>query len=200
MNELATIPPELAAEIPALEAQRGRENLPTWFLGQQAMLDALAERVKEQSAVMLRQIETRRRALNWKWGLEFSRQVADDLAAEKGKRKSVDYATGRAGFRATPGKLTIVDAEQLRAWCEAHYMDGLKLEISKSAIDRYFKDTGEVPPGCHYSPPGDRFYPSVEVPVLAREEAHGDERSGGEGSGGRLEAGPSETDGGAGLD
>ncbi len=71
--------------------------LPQWYLGCLDQLDALDKRVKEQARILAHQIEARRKALQWKWGLEFQAQVHRDILAQGGKKKSVDYLTGRAG-------------------------------------------------------------------------------------------------------
>lgn len=147
------------------------QSLPVWYLGELTKIDAMAERIREQSARMLAQLETHRRALAFRYGAEFRAQVEADLAAQRGRKKSVDYPTGRAGFRQKPGKLTITDAKALSEWCAEHCMEAMELKIARTTpIREHYERTGELPPGCVYTHPGDEFYPPLNLPRLPDRE------------------------------
>lgn len=157
---------EIAEHLASERENAGETSLAQWYLSKLGECDAMEERVKEQATRILAGINARRRALEWKWGREFRAQVERDLANQKGKKKSVDYLTGRAGFRAAGERLVIKDAEALEKWCGENYPEGLKLSLSASKIKEYIKESGEVPPGAEFVPKQERFYPSVENALL----------------------------------
>lgn len=164
---------ELAAEI-AADPQRERMSFPEWYLAVLGNCDAAEERLREQYNRMRAAIDARRKALEWRFGSAFRAQVEADLAAQKGKKKSVSYLTGNAGFRKTRGRLIFKDGEALKVWCAENLPDGLKLELSKTAISEHIKVTGEVPPGAEWEPESDKFYPAVERPELTEEDGNGE--------------------------
>lgn len=160
---------EIAAELFA-DPQRPRLRLQEWFLLIEGRVDDEIARIKEQAAKMIAEREAIRSALHWRWGNEFRRLVEQDVADQaKGKsspKRSVNYVTGVAGFRKTPGRLEIKDAQALESWAARHAPCCLKLQISKSAVTDHIKATGEIPPGAEYVTEMDRFYPSIDAPAL----------------------------------
>lgn len=172
------------AVVPEAEAERGffadlytREleqaskkpgcDLPTFYLGKLAEFEAVEEAIREQAKAMLGAIQSRRRALAWALGAKFKLAVETDLKRQTGKKKSVDYITGRAGFRATQPSLSILDEPALKDWCLNHCEAALELKIQRTTpIKEYIKKTGEVPPGAHWKDAEDRFYPSIDAEAL----------------------------------
>jgi hypothetical protein len=147
----------------ALKAGAPPMDLPTWYLGEQAKIDALIERATEQRDVIVKYLESRRAALQWRWGVEFQQDVDLALRQQGGTKKSVDYLTGRAGYRKAPGRVQITDKDALRTWCEEHCTDALDLTIARTTpLKEHIEQTGEVPPGAEWIGPRDTFYPRVE--------------------------------------
>ena len=138
-----------------------------WFTLQQTMLDAARAAVKAQAKVMLRQIEARRKTLEWNWGREFRIQVDKDLRAQHGKKKSVDYEGGRAGYRIAGGKETLVveDEDAAATFAAMNVPDALKTEVLKSVLLEHAQATGEEIPGCRRETPEkrDTFYAGKHV-------------------------------------
>lgn len=148
--------------------------LPVFFLRKKFEAQAARELVKEQAATLLRQIDTRERALDWNWGQAFREQVTSDLQAQGGGKKSVTYLTGSAGFRASKEKLTVdvVDDETAIAYLEANHPEAVKKSVSKSALKAYIEASGDDVPGVNVETvlAGDNFYPKFGQPVLEQDD------------------------------
>ena len=158
------------------EAQRQLEErpfdewLPEWFLGQQAQIDAMRETIKKQSELMHFHLAAQEKALKWKWGTRFQEIVDRKLSDQKGKKKSVDFLTGKAGYRVKAAKITIIDRAEIKAWCEEHCLDALELVVQRTTpLKEYIESTGEVPPGVEYTPKRDAFFPALLHPSLEEE-------------------------------
>lgn len=172
-EELQILAVKLDAEYAAQEALEDKpldEWLPSWYLGQQASIDALREQIKQQVEVMMRHLMTQEKALKWKWGAQFQVIVDQKLADQKGKKKSVDFLTGKAGYRTKPAKITIIDRAAVKAWCEEHCLDALELIVQRTTpIKEHIESTGEVPPGIEHTPKHDAFFPALLHPSLEEE-------------------------------
>lgn len=143
--------------------------LPAWFLGKLAGIEGLRDAIKKQQKVLLAQCDTAERALKWRWGQHFRRVVESDVA--RSPRRSVDYGTGRAGFRKLPAKLIVEDLdealESARMFCEGAIV--IKYEIRKRyALDlmRSRLEQGYEPPGFSYVAASDVFYPNTTPAAL----------------------------------
>lgn len=102
--------------------------------------------------------------------LDFRRyQEARALTAKligNGKRKSIETPFGRVGFRTHPERLVVVDEDALiTAWMG----DNVPLPVVKlvqqqkpvmAELQKLFKETGEIPPGCAIQPAREEFYMS----------------------------------------
>ena len=154
----------------ALEERPLDQWLPDWYLGQEAQIDAMEQKVREQSNVLLRHLDSQKKALKWKWGAQFQVIVDQKLAEQKGKKKSVDFLTGKAGYRVKPAKITITDRAAIKAWCEEHCLDALELVVQRTTpIREHIESTGEVPPGVEHTPKHDAFFPALLHPSLEEE-------------------------------
>lgn len=156
-------------------------NLQEWYLAQEGRDDAMEALIKKQADRMLAAINARRRAREWRWGREFRARVEEDLAEQKGRKKSVNYITGTAGFRKVQGKVHIVDAAKLKDWAVANLPDALSLDLHVTPIKKYIEDSGDIPPGAEWTPPADRFYPASSAPQLGTAESSETEPSQSEG-------------------
>lgn len=155
--------------------EAGVDWLPNWFLGKKAELDAARERIKEQAAVMLRQIDGVEKALWWHYGVDFMSQVSRDINAQDGKKRSMDYHHGRAGYRKVSSKPTVVidDSEKAVAYAMVSLADdAVKQTVSTKAVLDHFKATGEELPGTHIeqTEEKDSFFPKNPAGMLTAEE------------------------------
>lgn len=174
-TEMQALAAELEALLPDahLAAQQNEKWLPTWFLRKHAELDAAKELVFEQYRKMLAQIDARKKALDYQWGAEFKAQVDADLAEQGGKKKSIDYLTGRAGYRTSGGRKTIVIEDETAA-INAAYMacpDAIKRSLLKSVVQAYVEATGEELPGTRLetTPKVESFYPALTYMAITKE-------------------------------
>lgn len=157
---------EIAAEL--FEQRIGSElDLQTWYLQEMGKCEFMADRIKEQAEKMLREVESRKRALEWRFGQEFRALVEKDLEQKnQGKAKpvrSMKYLTGTAGFRTAPAKLIVLNAKALMDWASLHVPEAVKMEpkLHVTPIRAHIEATGEIVPGCDYRGKMDRFYPSA---------------------------------------
>lgn len=177
-KDLAPANPEMAAIIERYQSDPDRQNytFQEWFLLMDGRLTLAAETIKAQAERMLAQVEAQRKALHWRYGPDFRTRVEADLQSHKGKR-SIDYLTGRAGFRKTPAKLVVTNAKELTDWAAVNCPDAVRMEpkLHVTPVRKMIESTGEEPPGCRYIPAQDRFYPTVYPPQIEEGESDGSE-------------------------
>ncbi len=148
-----------------------------WKLGKIARFKEAREAIKKRRREMLDHIDAEERALFYKWGKPFKDQVDEMLLKQGGKKKSVKFLTGQAGYRKTNGTIIIEENQMAIDWAVDNLSnDGLKLAIatlnktplieSVTLAEKTDKDTGEmyneasgVPSGCRYLHACDKFYP-----------------------------------------
>jgi len=96
-------------------------ELGDWVSRELCELDALEAAHKEQAKRRSAQLKARRRALE--------AYLPEIEAATRrlltGKRKSVDFAFGRAGFRSSR-KVEVIDATEAMIWADEHCPDAIK--------------------------------------------------------------------------
>ena len=155
------------AEHEAGQEHAGAGWLPNWYLGIHAECDTVEKRIKEQAKVLQAEVDARRKALAYHWGREFKARVDDDLADQHGKKKSINYAIGKAGYRKTKEKLVILDDAKFISWAKMECPDCLEFRVARKtpAVD-HLHETGEVPPGCSLEPAEDRFFPAEATDAL----------------------------------
>lgn len=172
-------PADIAEEIAAVELIRQADDsmdFADWYCLTMARLDETEETIKAQAKAMCSAIESRRKALVWKFGAAFKADIDKRLAEQKGPKKSVSLFTGRAGYRAAKGKLIQHDRKALAAWCVDNCPDALEIAVARTTpIVDLVQTTGEVPPGCEWVPPGDVFYPRATQAALPAAEEVSDE-------------------------
>ena len=78
-----------------------------WYLRKLANLEAERQRIEAQAALMLCQLETDRNSLTTRFQSQFENLVRAELEAAKGKRKSITFFNGTAGFRTVASRLVI---------------------------------------------------------------------------------------------
>lgn len=144
---------------------RGGESfkITEWVIGLLYELDAAEERIKalakEHLAYLLSDAKTRRAGLLWKFGQQIRAEVDAELAGQK--RRSISYATGRAGYRKVGGhkKLVILDEAATIRWAEVNARHVISRTINRPMLEHDMAAM-DAPPGCVWetSPEGDAFY------------------------------------------
>ena len=98
------------------------EWLPGWYLSQEVCDDAQEGAIKMQTARLLKQIKARRLYRRHVYGARLEGRVQHDMDNQKGKKKSVDYAHGRCGWRKSK-RVEVTDSAAALRWaavnCEA---------------------------------------------------------------------------------
>jgi tetrahydromethanopterin S-methyltransferase subunit G len=86
---------------------------------------------------------------------EFTRKEIDGK-----KERSIKLLSGTVGFRKGVGSLDFTDEPAAVAWAEANLPDAIKVTVTlqKKPVKDLVEGTGEVPPGCEYTPGEDKFY------------------------------------------
>lgn len=142
------------------------QDLANWYLRKNAEYDQAIETIKEQAAMMIRSIESRRRRLAWRWGGAFKDIIDRMLHSQGGKKRSVNLLAGRAGYRKSAERLTIVDPQKVLEWADFNCPEAIKREPRITPLKQWLDETGEVPPGTHLTESRDSFYPPIGGPEL----------------------------------
>jgi len=146
--------------------------LPNWYLGKLAAIKAKNALLKEQYQIILRSYENDQRQLEYRWGDEFKATVLDDLAQQKGSKRSVDYLQGRAGLRKGKDSLAVLDEAKAIAWAKDNSLpEAVKTteSILKTPLLEQFLSDGLVPDGCEFVSAADAFYPAPSRPLLTKD-------------------------------
>jgi hypothetical protein len=171
MSEIDTALTELAAvlEADAAAFAKGHDAddmswLPDWFMGQLAAMDAQDGALEQQFDRLRKQNAAKRRALWWRWGELFQARVHQDLRGSK--KKSVDYAYGRAGIRSVPARTVLVvdDPDAATAHAMLYCPDALKTTLRTAKLYEHIQATGEEIPGTHLeqTEAREQFFPKPE--------------------------------------
>lgn len=79
-----------------------------------------------------------------------------------GKLKSMKTPWGKVGFRAQQDEIEVLDEEAVKDQVAMgklpESIQRVKIEISKSELNKYIKTSGEVPAGVKVTPRDDKFY------------------------------------------
>ena len=147
------------------------EWLPSWYLGQQATIDAMREQIKKQQEVILRYLMTQENALKYRWGTQFQEIVDRKLSEQTGRKKSIDFLTGTAGYRSVKETFTVTDKAALKQWCQDNdCLDALELTFQRiGPVVEYIEATGELPPGVKRIEKHEKFFPELLHPSLEEE-------------------------------
>ena len=178
------------------------DRLTEWYIDQFAQAKELKERIKKQTAIMLKEVDRRVEAIQYFCGSDFHERVDRDLYAETNvkkdgtlRKKSINYHTGKAGYRKSPERIKIVDEEKAKEWMfdglpydlffEAIHVkktmalarliyDNVMLDVVDGLNSKPFLDhleaTGELPDGCEIVESKDVFFPAVKAKELKEGE------------------------------
>lgn len=198
-TETATEPQDevLAGLIEVYESQLDGDDdeFCNWYLRMVAEADAAEKRLEEMFQLMMREIHYRRLALQYVKGPMFMQKVKIKLAAQKGKKKSVNFLMGVSGFRSSRESITFKDEEAATGWAYTNIpVDDLMLAVSeikrtpavmaalqklpkaefiaaikglnKTPFHDHVKKEGEMPDGVELKPAEDKFYPWFDISSL----------------------------------
>jgi len=139
------------AQLSALRQQQPW-NLAEWAVGLLHELDHAEEEIKARAkahlAFLLQEAKGRRAGLLWKYGAAIRKQVVQDTSV---KKKSVTYATGRAGFRTVPAheRLVLDDEAKAIKFAEQYCPEAIRHSIDMKMLKSTAITQG-TPDGCHY--------------------------------------------------
>ncbi len=108
-----------------------------WYLQRLAELDAVAGVHHDQFKTLQSQIDSRRKALDYRYGELFQQEAMKVFAARPDqKKKSVDTLCGRIGCRTTGGKQKLVIDDEVKAIASAEIEcpEAVKKTLSRSII------------------------------------------------------------------
>lgn len=165
------------SELARRAANNTTDWLPEWFMMRTARLEDAREAIKKRYKEMLNHLDAEERALHYKFGKPFKQQIDDKLALQAGKKKSVNFLTGRAGYRSAKATIVIEDTQAAKIWAVDNMgNDELKVAISSlnktpfidevELTEKADEETGEiynevsnVPDGCRFIHACEKFYP-----------------------------------------
>jgi Bacteriophage Mu Gam like protein len=132
------------------------------------------ERIKEQYRIRLNQIDARRKAFSERHESRVRVAVASLMEKKGGKKKSIDLASGRLGFRATQVTAEFADTSVVKTFAEEFgpasevYTEETKIvpKVDKkalvAAVNAFAKENqGNLPNGIILAGGDDKFYISA---------------------------------------
>ena len=113
------------------------EWLADWYLRKLALIKAEQDLLNAQHQKRMQTLLAAERSLELRWKDRFEDVVMHDMAAQKGKKKSVAYAYGTGGLRTTK-KTVVTDEDAALEWAEEHCEGAVKVTVSllKSALPK----------------------------------------------------------------
>jgi len=150
---------ELAALVPERFSVKD-ESSADWLVRKVVEADAHIRRVKEQAEREIRRTERERDFLLLRFGGDLQRWVKKQLQKDKGRRKSVLFLSGTAGFRQLAAKLVVEDEPTVIKWAKKHCRKAVVTveRLSKTVLNEHFESTGELGDGIRLEPVQERFY------------------------------------------
>ena len=111
------------------------QGLGDWVTKVQAQIAAERIALKAMFKVRMGILDSREAGLEWKFGPRLQAHVEAQLAEQGGRRKSIAFAYGSAGFRKSR-RLEVHDEEAAIEWAEDNAPDAIKINTSllKSAL------------------------------------------------------------------
>ena len=153
-----------------------------WYLRKLANIDAERERITAQYQTMIRQNESDKSSLVSRYDSQFQNLVRVELEASKGKRKSIVFFNGTAGFRTVASRLVIESEADALQTARLVAPDTITTEtvekFDKAAFRAHAQSlleaTGELLPGIKQTEAREEF--GIKFPSAGKvsgEEAEG---------------------------
>lgn len=137
------------------------ENSADWVMNMMLGWRSEVERIKATAETRVNRIE---RKIDWfkrRFGGDLEQYAIAALSMQKGKGKSILLPCGaKLSFRKVPGNLVLGDDKATMDWAKKHLPMAVvvKEELSKTTINEYFKQTGDMPPGSAWKDETEKFY------------------------------------------
>lgn len=165
-------------------------SLPQFYLLEQARLDGCISMIDDQLKEIIGyftsvadahkgRIQREHARLVFIHGKEFKQAVASDLKAQGGKKKSIDYLAGKAGYRAGRAKIEIEDETRAIHDAELNHPHVLKTSLLKSELMKLYNTPGpDGKPsktllcGTTFVAGENTFFPSVDTTGLPEPDKH----------------------------
>lgn len=183
LRELEDQDAEPEADVDALTAERfaeceAREFLPEskrefavrdresadWVVGKLLDLDAREARLKEGYEAAKLEVKRERDFFKRRFGADLENVVLRELASSGGKKKSFALLNGTVGFRTSPERIEIGDEDLAKHWARSHAPAAIVVKVTEGLLKKellsVMKKSGEVPDGCDYEPPAQKFFVS----------------------------------------
>ena len=112
------------------EEQADQEDfswVPAWYLKRMGHVASERSILKAQYKAMMARLDNIERHLRWRWSEVFAGMVEETIASEGGKKKSVNYLEGKAGFR-TVNKVDIFDEDLAKDHCREKIQDAVRVK------------------------------------------------------------------------
>ncbi len=122
------------------------EWLGDWLTKQETHLDAELSALKLQYELRVRGVKARQRHLRFAWWPRLAEVVRLVLLQAPGKKKSMDYAYARGGFRKST-KIEVTDSDAGLAWAEAHWPDAVKVVAEHTVPESRTLAKSKLPKG-----------------------------------------------------
>ena len=133
-----------------------------WVVGKMLDLDAREARLKAGYEAARREIERERAFFERRFGDDLRNVTLREILSEGGRKKSVKLLNGTVGFRSTPEKVEVTDSEVAMEWALKNAEQAVVVKetrsLSKSQLLAHLKENGEMPDGCEYVEPAQKFY------------------------------------------
>ena len=95
---------------------RDTDDFCIWYMSVIVDLQARRAKIDEMYQKMCRELEAQHKALQYRCGAEFRQRVQTDVANQKGKKRSINYLMGTAGFRMGKETIEFTDIEAAKKW------------------------------------------------------------------------------------
>ena len=133
-------------DVPA-EFQIDSDDAANWVVRKIVAARAYARRCEDWCERETARAQREEQFFMWRYGQQLIDWVTRRIGEQGGRRKSVYFPAGVAGFRREPEKLTVENEQDVIEWAKAN---DLKItstieRLNKSDLNAHVKATGELP-------------------------------------------------------
>lgn len=178
-------------ELAPPESGSGNSWAPEWTLNRLGQIESARQAIKSRFAELMSDLDKEQAGLLTYYKNIVRHETDLLLKSQRGKKKSVKFLTGTAGYRSTKGTFVINDFDKANRWAYDNlpfkdYLEavaGANLEFVKrsltpielyhattklntSQMNEVLEKTGELADGCEKIGGGDKFYLKPVVLML----------------------------------
>ena len=132
-----------------------------WLVRKIVELRAYRDRVDQWAASEKARAMHEEDFLMMRFGGQLRDWAAGQIAAFKGRRKSLGLPAGTVGFRRSPARLVVDDDASVIEWAKKSCPEAVEIvqKLSRSILKDYFERTGDMPTtGAHVQPENEDFF------------------------------------------